>query len=514
MSRLNKRALEILLAEVSQCAGTDQLSQTEKLIVMQRLEKLRLQAGDPATEEELRDTVVDVFPQFSEKALKAAAKANSPSPAMSLMWWPAALFLGAAGLIYVVNLPFPMIRRPVAKMAPNLLLPSYMSMDRNYRGAIATIEQADQLINKATSAADLELGAQKVKKAQSHLDALPVWFLGDYPRGYCSLFSCTWQFSFDEFESARKQVGRMETKVYQEQNAQTLLTEGTAAVNKAKQQYQQAQDGAEKQEAIAAWQEGMDLLNQIPPQTLAARMGKTQLAAYRRDFLQVSSQATASNRSDSLIAAAKQFGWAAANAAQNPPHTAAEWQEISRLWEQGIDRLKRVPLGDPAYVDAQKKLAQYQQNLGVVRTRRQAEIESVKALRQAKNLTAQLQTPAGANTQRGLLLQRIVNELEIVQPGTTATAEAENLLKSTRTKIQELEQQAELESAKALRRAQDLIAEWQNLARANANRSTLARQLQIVMNELEMVQPGTTSTAEAENLLLFARTKMLELQRY
>ncbi|MBO1346073.1 MAG: hypothetical protein EBE86_001110 [Hormoscilla sp. GUM202] len=187
MSRLNKRAFEILRAEVDQCAGTDRLSQTEKSIVMERLEKLRLQKGDPAQEEELRDTVVDVFPQFSEKALKAAAKANRPPSALSKMKWPAALLLSAAGLIYIVNLPYPMIRWPVARTVPLLLLPSYLSMDRNYRGAIASIEQGDQLVNKATSAADFELGAQKVKKAQSHLDALPVWFLGYYPQRYCTL---------------------------------------------------------------------------------------------------------------------------------------------------------------------------------------------------------------------------------------------------------------------------------------------------------------------------------------
>ena len=277
----------------------------------------------------------------------------------------------------------------MARTAPLLLLPSYLSMDRNYRGAITSIEQGDQLVNKATSAADFELGAQKLKKAQSHLDALPVWFLGYYPQRYCNLFSCTWQFTLDEFESARKRVGRMEAKVYQEQNAQTLLTEGTAAVNKAKQQYQQAQDAAEKQEAIAAWQGGMDLLNQIPSQTLAGRMSQT---AYRRDFQQVSSQATASQRSYSLIAAAKQFGWTAANAAQNPPHTAAQWQEIAILWQQAIDRLKQFSLADPAYVDAQQKLAQDRQNLGVARTRRQAELESVRALRRAKDLISQWQT--------------------------------------------------------------------------------------------------------------------------
>ncbi len=51
-------------------------------------------------------------------------------------------------------------------------------MDHHYRGAVAQVEQADQLINYATSPADIELGEVKVKQAQQHLDALPVWFLG------------------------------------------------------------------------------------------------------------------------------------------------------------------------------------------------------------------------------------------------------------------------------------------------------------------------------------------------
>jgi hypothetical protein len=75
-----------------------------------------------------------------------------------------------------------MIRRPVSRVAPIILLPSYISMDRNYRQAIALVEQADQLVNQATSLADLELGAKKVQEAQKSLDALPVWFLGYEPQ--------------------------------------------------------------------------------------------------------------------------------------------------------------------------------------------------------------------------------------------------------------------------------------------------------------------------------------------
>jgi hypothetical protein len=55
------------------------------------------------------------------------------------------------GVVWLANLPYPVIRRPVARTAPILLLPSYMSVEANYRQAIASVEQAEQLIENATS---------------------------------------------------------------------------------------------------------------------------------------------------------------------------------------------------------------------------------------------------------------------------------------------------------------------------------------------------------------------------
>ncbi len=72
-------------------------------------------------------------------------------------------------------------------------------MDHHYRGALAAVEQADQLINKATANTDIERGAQKVAEAQQHLDSLPVWFLGYYPQMYCGFVGCGWKFTLDEF---------------------------------------------------------------------------------------------------------------------------------------------------------------------------------------------------------------------------------------------------------------------------------------------------------------------------
>lgn len=65
---------------------------------------------------------------------------------------------------------------------------------------------------------------------------MPVWFLGYQPQMYCQLFSCSWKFTYDEFEAARKSIGRMEAQIFQEQNAQNKLIAAETALTEAKQQ--------------------------------------------------------------------------------------------------------------------------------------------------------------------------------------------------------------------------------------------------------------------------------------
>lgn len=72
--------------------------------------------------------------------------------------------------------------------------------------------------------------------------------------------------------------------------------------------------------------------------------------------------------------------------------------------------------------------------------------------------------------------------------------------------------QAEKESAIALQRAKDSISQWQRLAASNPNKGLLASQLQSIINQLDKVQPGTSSTNEARELLTFGRAKLKELQ--
>ncbi|MFM8294833.1 MAG: hypothetical protein ACKN9E_09835 [Microcystaceae cyanobacterium] len=194
--RLNAQAKQCLLGEIEKQAQPLSLD-VPKQIVLKRLDKVTTEDGPPLAKAELAALVLDMFPQFNPQVLEQAAKANRASTLKSvkkpllIMSILGGSVLALAGLVWLVNLPYPMVRRPVARVAPILLLPSYLSMDRNYREAIAHGEQADQLVNNATSEKDIDLGAEKVKLAQANLDQLPVWFLGYEPVMVCQMMGCS-----------------------------------------------------------------------------------------------------------------------------------------------------------------------------------------------------------------------------------------------------------------------------------------------------------------------------------
>jgi DNA repair exonuclease SbcCD ATPase subunit len=363
---------------------------------------------------------------------------------LSKIIWTAILLGMPVGVVWLANLPYPVISRPVARTAPILLLPSYMSVEANYRQAIASVEQAEQLIENATSPADLNLGEQKVKEAQKNLDALPVWFLNDWPEYRYWWYD--WRFNIYAFNTARTKIGQLDAKVFQEKNAQMLLTDSEQALNTAKQQYQEASTPTDKQAALASWRSAINQLEQIPSVTLAGKTAQAKLENYQLDFQEVVGLAAGNKRVSTLIEGARQFSWEAAKAGQNPPHSVAEWEQVENLWEQAIAQLKQIRSDDlTGYAEAQKLLAQYSTNLGQVNIRQQAEKDSVEALQQAQSKIERLlaATPTDANSvdrNRTISkLQGIINDLDNVQNGTTAYLKAQALLLSAKNKLNQLQ---------------------------------------------------------------------------
>ncbi|MEH2410938.1 hypothetical protein [Nostoc sp.] len=387
-------------------------------------------------EMELKGRVLKTSPQ----QLHSKAKRGIGS---RLIWM--AILIGIPfGVIWVANLPYPVIRRPMMLHAPFLLLPSYISMDNHYRQALVSVEQAEELIEKATSPADLALGEQKLQETQKHLDKLPTSFVNDW-----SEYRYWWynsRFSIYGFNAFRSKVGQLEAQVFQEKNAQSLLTHNMQTFLNAKQQYEQAATVTDKQTATAAWQTALNQFEQIPGQTLAGKTVQNQLDNYKREFQEVVGLVAENDRISALITAARQFSWQAAKAGQNPPHAVTEWQQIENLWIEAIERLKEIPSKDVAgYTEAQKLLAIYQANLGQVKVRRQAEADAREALeaaqREIKSLLASIPANAddGERNRVSSQLQSIINQLEKVQNGTTAYLKAQELLLSANNKLRQLQ---------------------------------------------------------------------------
>lgn len=341
--------------------------------------------------------------------------------------------------IWLVNLPYPPIRRPIARSAPLLLLPSYIRFDNQFKGAINQVEQAKQLIDQSTSLADLSQGAEKLEQANRNLNKLPLWIESEWRDVAGTNSWYVFAYTPVGFNIARSEVGRLQAKLFQEQNAENALRQAEQQIAVAKQQYAVAENLLAQQTAIGQWEKAIDQLGQIPPETLAGRMAQPKLEAARNELAAIVGQASTSE-SQVKIGAAAEFAMKAAQAGQNPPHTVEEWQQIESLWQEAIDRLSQVSIADHAgYQQAQKKLAEYRDNLAKISVRRQQEANSVKALRQAQTLTDDLvKYPPTERQAIGVRLQQIIRALDDVQDGTTAYAEAQTLRQNAQRRLNQI----------------------------------------------------------------------------
>lgn len=345
------------------------------------------------------------------------------------------------GFIAFVNLPYPLIRRPIARTAPILLMPSYISFDNHYRSAINHVEQAKQLIDQATASADLELGRQKLQQAKADLDQLPIWIASEWSDVAGAFKWYGRRYSIAGFTGARSDVGRLEAKLFQEENAQTALMQVEQALTLAKQQYQLAKTPTAHLAAINQWRGAIDQFSQIPPETLTGRMAQPKLNAALRDFEATAGVIAGDQQSIIQIQAAKGFALTAAQASQNPPHSVEQWQRVEGLWETALQRLRTVSQNDPTgYTVAQGLMATYQDNLEQIKIRRQREFRSVEAFREAEFLTQNLvaNAPNTRANYHASYLQQIISKLKQVEPGTTVYKKAQPYLQDAQNRLSKI----------------------------------------------------------------------------
>lgn len=339
-------------------------------------------------------------------------------------------------VVTFANLPHPTIRRPVAQFASWLLLPSYLSIERNYRGAIASLHKAEQSLQNPQTIEDLDWGQQQLHNARQQASALPVWFLEEFPAAKWGQYN--WQWNLVALDNAFATIERLEAQLSREREATTLLSQLEQKMRNLKWDYIQSSTRTDKKRAIADWKNALNELGRIPRQTLAGKTAQIQQTLYEQEFHQHTQNAQAitgtlehRQQSKTLIEGARQFAWQAALASQNSPHSAAHWQQIEVLWERAISLLESMTPNDlENYGQAQQFLAKYNANLGQIRVRRQAEQDSVDALEQAQQQMEQwLALPPNKLHTRYSEAQRqgIIHTLEKVQPGTTAYPKARKM---------------------------------------------------------------------------------------
>jgi hypothetical protein len=367
---------------------------------------------------------------------------------LSKLMWIGALIGIPSIVIAIANLPYPMIRKPVAKHAPIVLMPSYIEIESNYKKAQSSIEEARQLIELPTSPQDLDRGANKLKEGKTALDAIPLWFVADWAE-YSSTYQWVgydWRFTPAGLQSSRIKVGQLEAKVFQEQNAQQTLVTMDQDLITAKTQYQQAKSTADRKIAVQIWQTAIDQLTQIPSTTLAGRIAQQKLVAARREFQETAGLLAGNERTNAFLTGGLEYSTKAAELGRNPPHSADKWLEIATLWEKSISQLEQISSQDPdGYKEAQRLLSEYRASLIEVRTRIKNEQEAILAVDIANRKTTELwktlpskSSPEGRNQAMAALFSINV-ELEKVKSGTTVYLRARELQLDVQQKIKELQ---------------------------------------------------------------------------
>lgn len=348
------------------------------------------------------------------------------------------LFVGIpVGIIYIVNLPYPAIRRPMSEKAPILLLPSQIITEYHFKKSINLVEQAEQLIDNPTSINDFQLGEIKLQEAKESINAIPISYGSDLFGGS---YGYSWRFSALGFQEMRGRVGKLEAKVFQEKNAQTLLKQGELAFNEAKTKYEIAKNVNDKQQAITEWRSAINNLEEIPVTTFAGEKAQQKLNSNREELEGIIGNLAQTEKLTTIISSAQQFSSKAAELSKNSPHTIEKWTQIEDLWQMAINELEKLSVNDgKGYIQVTKLMAEYTTNLSEIKLRKKVEENSVNALNLAREKIASLQNNSNNldASQTIADIQNIINELNKVKTGTTSYGEAQDLKLFAQNKLKE-----------------------------------------------------------------------------
>ncbi len=434
MPRLNDRAFQIVKNEIERCYKDGPEAQIERVILLSRLETLRTYQGKPMTRVEIWEVLSDVAPNFSQDVLLEAESVDTDSPLLGVS-------MGIGAVAALVSAAIGVDSTPV-KLASASPVPT-ASLNRSSENTIQV-----STVNSAGTAA--EIGFEKAQPeptfqmlSQNQADSLRR-LLSLKPNESATL-------------NNRRPVPLNEQT---DHPFQLAMQKGWQAAIKGQNPPHSAQHWGE---TAALWSRAIAHLEQVQPKDSYYAAAQLKKSIYQQNLQQIRSHQAAAlkiaqdeqkqrsqsvahvvipspNQSphhapqfstqpaENLLDAAKRYGWQASVASQNAPHPAEKWADISRLWQAALKNLNSIDRAHPAYAEAQKIKARYEQNLTAIRDRYQKEQTAAQRLQSLQATLAELDYSILPNATEASRLASIIEKLKSIPSGTQAYAIAQPLI--------------------------------------------------------------------------------------
>ncbi len=426
MPHLSDRAFQIVKNEIERHYGDDPGDQIERVILLARLESLRLHQGKPMTRIEIWEVLSDIAPDFNQKVLREAEKADIESS--------------------------PLLGISMGVGAVSMLIAAAMGMDAVADNSLASWSKASpqadpkQSDNQAAKTA-AETAAETVEisaKPRVLNDQRPIAL--NFGKAFSKLRR---QAQTDPFETARSMGWQAALKSQNPPHSAQHWGETAALWSSAIEQLEQVpRQHKNYQRAQLKKEVYQQNLQQIRArQTEALKLAQAQKAGALKtaqaatlnaeQMPRFSPQSTGQSAEDPLKVA-KRYGWQAALASQNAPHSPEEWADISRLWQTALLRLNGIDAAHPSYAEAQPVKARYQQNLSEIRDRYQQEQNATQRIQSLNATLIEMDNSITPDMTKYTQLESIMGKLQAIPAGTQAHIKAQEMIVNVAGKMNEI----------------------------------------------------------------------------
>lgn len=289
-------------------------------------------------------------------------------------------------------------------------------------------QQAIQQAEQATDAEDIGEARASMQRAIATLETIPVW----------SLYS-------GNAKALRQSYGEQgQTLEYLSQIAEIAQTASDRSQNG-------PHNSETWQDITQLWHDAINRLESIPPENPFYRTAQRQKQQYEENLERHRQNLTSEAAAQAALNMAKQ-GIQMAEARQQIAQTPEQWQLVRVTWQVVVNRLREVPPGTYAAVEAQRLLESYEPRLTAAIAQVEQEQTATRLLQQATQAAETAQQATQQANWQGAIASW-TNALRYtgqISPNTASAVQAQELTRAYTTAMEKAKEQLEVSTAISL----------------------------------------------------------------